>query len=808
MRRYLVRLLFALIIIILATAGAVSWRLWRSLPTRDGTVRVAGLHQGVGVIRDPDGIPHIRASTERDAIFTLGYVHAQDRFWQMEFQRRLASGRLSEVLGPAALETDRLMRTIGFSRAAAAAAGALRNDTRGLVQAYVDGVNAWLRSHRGSRLPVEFALLGFSPAEFRVEDVLAWQKVMGWSMSTNWREELLRLRLAARVGFDGAAELLPAYAADGPIVLREFELPRADRERPASHDSGVSTARAAAFARRLAASLASGNPLSAPPLPAGDPFVTGGSNNWVLGGARTATGKPFLANDPHLGTQAPGVWYVAHITGGTLDVIGATLPGTPAVVIGHNRRIAWGVTNMMSDVQDFFVERINERDEAEVDGRWEPMQVLHERIAVRGAPDVTLRVRVTRHGPLLSDVFDERTPLALRWTGQDPVDHTAGAFLRLNRAASWPEFIAAFDEYHLPMLNFVYADVDGNIGYLGPGALPIRTGDGRLPLDGSVSANDWRGYVPAGELPRAFNPGRGFIASANNEVVPGTYPYVVSTSWEVPYRAARITSVLESMPHATLDDMKRLQTDQHSTQPARVAPFLLGAHASTDQARAALEQLKNWNGSMAADSRPAALFKAYYARATWSIFGDDLGPALWNEYRGFTGDVAKAFDTVANTPAPRWCDDVTTAGREDCATVLGSALEHALEDLRLSQGSNDSRWRWDRQNDVWFPHLPFQASALLRPFFSRHVERGGDAFTVNPSMPVRDQMLVASYRQLIDLSNLDASVFILPLGQSGQLLSGHYADMLKDWNEGRYRSLRFSRQAVDAAASHRLTLEP
>ncbi len=798
--RWLSRSLLILLIIALVATAVVFWRLWRPLPILDGATEVAGLHHAAEVVRDAEGVPHIRAADEADALFALGYVHAQDRLWQMEFQRRIATGRLAEILGPAAVETDRLMRTIGFARAATEALRSLSPETRALIDAYVAGVNEYLSSLSGSRLPIEFAILRFAPSPWRAADVLAWQKVMGWSMSMNWREELLRLRLAARVGPDGTGALLPATAAGGPIVLPDFAL-RSSRGADGADTPGNVVPALSALIRSsgLSASLLPSLPFEPP---------SGGSNNWVVSGARTATGKPVLANDPHLGTQAPAVWYVAHLTGGTLDVIGATLPGTPAVVIGHNRRIAWGVTNMMSDVQDLFAERINERDEVQVDGHWAPMQVLHETIAVRGEPDVTVRVRITRHGPLLSDVFDERTPLALRWTGHDAVDRTADTFLRVNRAGSWSEFMSAFSEYRLPMLNFVYADVDGNIGYAGPGSLPIRVGDGRWPVDGSLTSNDWRGYVPQAELPQALNPARGFIASANNQVVPDTYPYVVSTSWEVPYRAARITSVLESLSRVTIEDMKRLQTDQHSAQPARILPWLLRAHASSDAARSALARLTTWNASLAPDSSAGALFKAYYARAAWKVFGDDLGPALWSEYRGYTGDVAKALDGVASDPNTPWCDDVTTGEKESCAEILGDALELALEDLRVAQGGNPERWRWDRQNEVWFPHLPFQASAALRPFFSRHVSRGGDAFTVNPSMPIRDQMLVSSYRQILDLSDFDRSVFILPLGESGQLLSGRYSNLLEDWNAGRYRALRFSRAAVDAAAAHRLTLEP
>ena len=794
--RWLSRLLVILLLLVALAAAVIVWRLWRPLPQRDGSMTVRGLSQRVAIVRDADGVPHIRATDERDALFALGYVHAQDRLWQMEFQRRIVGGRLAEILGPAALDTDRLMRTIGFARAGADALRSLPPETRSLLDAYVAGINEYLSTRSGWNLPVEFALLRFAPAPWRPEDVLGWQKAMGWSMSMNWREELLRLRIASRVGVDSTLDLLPASVPGGPIVLPQYA---------GAADAAVRRSKTRAPARApLATDRISFLFSSLFPF---EPAV-GGSNNWVVSGSRTTTGKPMLANDPHLGTQTPAVWYVAHITGGALDVIGATLPGTPAVVIGHNRRIAWGVTNMMSDVQDFFAERINGRDEVLVDGRWEPMRVLHETIVVRSAPDVTLRVRLTRHGPLLSDVFDERTPLALRWTGHDPADRTAGAFLAVNRAGSWTEFLSAFRDYHLPMLNFVYADVDGNIGYVGPGALPIRTGDGRWPLDGSVSSNDWTGYVPQPELPQVLNPPQGFVATANNQVVPDSYSHLVSTSWEAPYRAARITSVLESLPRASMDDMKRLQVDQRSAQPPRILPWLLQAHPESDAARAALGELKRWDGRVAADSSAAALFKTFYARAISKIFGDDLGPDVWSEYRGYTSSVAKALDLVAHSPQSRWCDDVTTAENEDCPRILGDALELALEDLRLLQGSNPQKWRWDKQNDVWFPHLPFQASAVLRPFFSRHVARGGDAFTVNPSMPMRDQLLVSSYRQILDLGDFDRSVFILPLGQSGQLLSGQYSNMLDDWNAGRYRPLRFTQTAVDRDAAHTLTLEP
>jgi penicillin amidase len=792
--RWVARLALVAAVVLVLLGAAAIWRLWRAMPETTGVVLVAGLERAVDVVRDPDGVPHIRAASERDGMRALGYVHAQDRLWQMEFQRRLASGRLAELLGPTALRTDRFMRTVGFARSARDALLTLDPETRSLLEAYVGGVNEHLRAHQGTRLPVEFALVKHVPEPWRPEDVLAWQKVMGWSMSLNWREEVLSMRLVSRVGETGATALLPASGEGDPLVLPDLVVRPSTRVAPTRRKPP----RAPAAIPSAIASLAQI-----------DPFRTAGSNNWVISGSRTATGRPLLANDPHLATQAPGAWYVAHITAGALDVIGATLPGTPAVVIGHNRRIAWGVTNMMSDVQDLFAERINERDEAEVDGRWEPMRILHETIAVRDAPPVTLRVRITRHGPLISDLVDERTPLALRWTGHEPLDGTVRSIFRLNTARSWDEFVSAFAGYQVPALNFVYADVDGNIGYIGPGAVPVRAGDGRAPLAGWVSANDWRGYVPAADLPRALNPARGFIASANNKVVPDTYPYLLSTSWDAPYRAARIVEELQKLPRATVADLQRLQNDQRSAQVSRVLPWLLTAVPTSDRSREAIARLRGWNGSLDGWSEEAALYKAYAAVATARLFEDELGPELWEDYRGFTGAAAKALDRIAAGGDGRWCDDVTTRPVETCAAMLGQALEQALDQMSEVQGTEDlSRWRWAHANPVWFPHLPFHASTMLRPIFSRRAERGGDAFTVNPTMPLHDQVLVASYRQILDLGNFDRSVFVLPLGQSGHLLSRGYAGMLDDWNEGRYRPLRFSAAAVDAAATSRLRLEP
>lgn len=809
--RWLVRLLAVLVLLIALVSAVVYWRLWSALPATEGTERVAGLGKRVQILRDRDQVVHIRAETEADALFGLGYAHAQDRLWQMEIQRRTVQGRLSEVLGEPTVRTDRFLRTIGAHRAARASWPRIQQPARGLIEAYVAGVNAYLDSHRGRKLPVEFLILQVAPDRWQPEDVIGWGKMMAWSLSQNWRDELLRLRLSARVGTDAAAALLPAYAENGPVIAPELTVTPAPTP-PGRPPSSRTAGDIALLPLRLRGEMARvAESLEGLMGATGMPSNGGGSNNWVVSSSRSATGKPLLANDPHLAAQAPALWYLAHVTGGRLDAIGATLPGAPAIVIGHNRRIAWGVTNMQSDVQDFYVEHINQRDQYEYNAAWEPMQVIRDVIKVRGAADVPLRVRITRHGPLLSDVLDEPgQPLALRWTGLDADDRSSEAFLQVDLAASWDEFTAALERFHVPMQNFVYADVDGNIGYLGPGAIPIRPrGDGRTPMPGWTGEYDWMGYVSSAQLPRAFNPPRGFIASANNQAVPDSYPYLVSTSWEAPYRARRIEEMIQARVRITSDDMAEMQRDLQSVQVARVLPFLLRAQPKDEAGRQAMERVRRWNATMLPESSEAAIYKSWYARTLERLFADDLGADLSAEYVRSSNMVAKAMDRLIHARDDSWCDDVRTSTRETCETLLGGALAEALIDMGARQGTTDmDRWRWDRVNGAAFRHQPFNASRVLRPWFSRDVARGGDAFTLATNMPIRDDIYISSYRQIVDLADFDRSRFMIPMGQSGQIVSGHYSDLLEPWQKVAYLPMRFTRTVVDDAVTKRLLLEP
>ncbi len=771
--------------LVLGAGGGYLW-LRRSLPQTSGELRVSGVSAPVTIIRDNDGVAHITGATETDAAFGLGFVHAQDRLWQLEVQRRIGYGRLSEIFGAATLNTDRFLRTLGVARAARSAYEQLDAETIAILDAYAAGVNAFLATN--PTLPPEFLILGVQPEPWQPIDSLIWAKMMAWDLGGNWSDEVLRSLLIAQIGPQDADLLLPAYTADGPLIL-----PRAALSQPPAP---------------AAASLAAIQPATAQAmlelwqhvhLTTGLGNRLAGSNNWVIGGARTASGKPLLVNDPHLSSRIPSIWYLAHVQGGAINAIGATFPGLPAVVIGHNGQIAWGVTNTGPDVQDLYVERIDAQNFVEYNGTREPVTLISESIKVKNEEPVTLTVRVTRHGPIISDVTDGTgETLAFRWTVLDGEDATIRAFLNINRARNWAEFTAALRDFKAPMQNFVYADVAGNIGYYAPGALPIRrNGDGRLPVPGWTDEYEWVGYVPFEELPHVYNPPQGYIATANNQVTGDDYPYLLSTSWAAPYRAQRIIELIEQGNQLTVADMRAMLGDVVSAQARDLLPVMRAVTPAGPREAAALELLRSWDGAMHGDSAAAAVYQGYYFAAIEAIFADELRDLFADQYQSERDFPAMALRAVLLDGHSEWCDDGTTlAVTEDCATTLARALTQGLEAMADAQGQNDpARWRWDRVHQVVFPHNPFSQVGLLRGIFERRIPNGGDNFTVNVG-PVRItepylQYNVPSYRQIIDLGDLNGSQFMHTTGQSGNLLSSRYSDYLERWQRVEDVPMRF-----------------
>jgi penicillin G amidase len=743
------------ILAVLLPLAALLVRFHRPLPAVRGEIAVDGPGAAIEILRDRYGIPHIRAASRDDAVFALGFVHAQDRLWQMDVQRRAAAGRLAEALGPGALPTDRFMRTLGFARAARQARETLDAESRAWIDAYVRGINAFLARTSGWRLPVEYTLTGIEPEPWRAEDVVAAMKLLAWTQGVNWREDLMRLRLTARLGAERADALLPA-GLDGATIL-----PRAAPADAAALDE------IARLLDRLA-----------PPSAAA-------SNAWVLDGTLTASGRPLLANDPHIATQAPGTWYLVHMTGGGLDVIGATFPGTPAVVIGHNGRVAWGITNAMADAQDLFIVP-----------HGEPIETLEEVIRVKGAGDERLAVRVSANGPIISDLTGQRGDLALRWTGLDAEDGTVGGFLALNVARDGAGVRDAAARMHAPVLGIVYADDSGSIGYVAAGSVPVR--------DAQTGA--WTSTVAAGPQASIVDPPSGRIITANNAIGGAGPP--LSTSFDLPYRAARIAELLDAEGAVSLSDVMTLQQDVVSWQPRALAPLLYDAAEPRDGRGAeAIAMLRRWDGGVRAGSPEAALFRRYYTEAARALLRDDLGDALYADYQAGSA-LARAMHQFARTGADAWCDDVELPGRQTCGAVLGEALARAIDALDREQGTDARAWRWDAGNTVRFAHAPMDAVWWLRPLFSRELRRPGDGFTVNPVMRLRDLTLIASYRQIIDVGDWDASRFVMPLGQSGHPMSAHYDDLLPLWRDGHYVPMAFSDGAVRAAAWRSLTLRP
>jgi penicillin amidase len=766
LQRWLRRLGWGLVGLIAVTAaGLGAGYLWlrQSLPQIDGEIPLAGLSAPVTVVRDQWAIPHIEAQSLRDATFAQGFVHAQDRLWQMEFQRRLGAGRLAEIVGAGALPSDRFMRTLGLYRRAAASLAHLTSETRARLDAYAAGVNAYLATRTGP-LPLEFLLLRHHEVEpWSPADSLVWLRLMALDLSVNYRDELLRARLARQLSDEQIADVWPDYPESAPVTLVELA-----RALPAE---------------QLAAALP------------GASDGAQGSNAWVLAGSRTATGAPLLANDPHLGLRAPGVWYLAQMRAPELELVGASMPGVPGIVLGHNGRIAWGVTNTGPDTQDLFIERTDPADPARylTPAGSAPFQVREEVIRVKGGPPLTLRVRETRHGPVLSDLLPDAARLfragevaALAWTGLAEDDRTLQALLQLNQAHDWPEFVAATRDVGTPMQNILYGDTAGHIGFIAPGRVPVRRqGDGRWPVPGWSGAYDWQGEIPFEDLPRALDPADGAFVNANNPIVPRDYPYLLTADWEPSYRARRIGQLLAGEGY-DLAAFAAMQGDQLSLLAEDLLPIMLEAEALSPKAAVAMAELQAWDRVMRPDARAPLLFAAWYRELSRLIYADELG-AL---FEGFWRVRPRFMDRILKHSRV-WCDDFTTAETETCSALAARSLELALADLARRFGDDQAKWRWGAAHPARMAHAIFGEQPLLAWLFDIGTASGGDSTTVNvghyaPSderQPFASTH-AASFRGLFDLADLDRSRFVAATGQSGSPLSRHYRDLTALWSAG------------------------
>ncbi len=763
-----------------------------TFPPVEGSRRVPGISGPVRIETDANGIVTIRARSALDASFGLGFSHARDRLWQMEFQRRIASGRLAEILGKRLVETDRFLRTIGFRRAAAEALRSLSPAARAQLEAYSAGANRFLAA--SAARPIELRLLRVAPEPFEPVDCLAWAKIMAWDLaSSNAAGEIRRARFVSAVGAARAAELLPEVPPQ-PTILEdgEWALPPASSGRPSASRLPPPVPWAG-LERQFA--LLDGLGLGGETL---------GSNSWVLAGSRTKSGRPILTNDPHLGLRTPSVWYLARLEAPGLSAAGATLPGLPSVIIGHNTRIAWGLTSLEPDVQDLYLEETDPKDPGRYlhAGAWRAFRTRTETIRVRGSHDVVFEARASVHGPIVTDVLEGAKKLgspavALRWTGLDPEDSTSEAFLGLATAGNWDEVLRAASRLRSPAQNLVYADVDGHIGYTACGSVPIRTGsDGRLPARGT-GENDWSSYIPFDSLPRVLDPPRGFLVTANNRVVSDRYPYPITRDWPEPYRARRIAERILARDALGSEDVAAIQLDRVSLQAADLLPLLLDTHPAGEAPARALERLKSWNREFSPDSTAASIYAAWYTRLS-EMPQDELKDTP-------AGVVRSRFLINALRSDSSWCDDVRTPRRETCAELKAATLSRAVALLEEKLGENPDRWSWRRLHRARFPHGVFDRVPILRAFFSLETGAGGDASAVNVGAYRLDGSFLMtdgpSYRQILDLSDLEGGLYVHTTGQSGNVFDPHYRDFLPLWRDGRY--VRMGEAPVKA-----LVLEP
>ncbi|WP_188969746.1 penicillin acylase family protein [Deinococcus aerolatus] len=773
-------LLWLLLIVLVAVLGVVLWARATSTPQVSGEVTLGGLSGPATVTRDRWGVPHIRAQTDEDAVFALGYVHWQDRAWQMDFQRRVVAGRLSEVLGAPALAQDKFLRTWGFQKAAETVLPALSEQARRLVQAYTAGVNAAMA--QGQVAP-EFRILGYTPEPWKEVDSVSWSKLMAYDLGGNMEDEVLNTRVMQRLGQQGLDEVTAPYPADGPTILSGDELAKTGTQPGAGLDTATLPESAI---DALQAHLNAARELGLQAVPGK------GSNDWVIGGSRTASGKPILADDPHLALTSPMLWYLADLQGPTLKAIGASIPGLPAIVIGRNERVAWGVTNTNPDVQDLYIEP--------ADASFTQRQEI---IKVKGGDDVTLTVRESRHGPVVSDAgaSDVGPRVALRWTALQPGDTTMDAFLGLNYAQNWDDFKAALTRYVAPSQNFVYADVDGNTGYYAPGRVPLRDGwDGSLPVSGDGS-REWTGFIPFEGLPHTYNPADGLVVTANNKVVPDSYAYSLGNerNWAEPYRAARITDLLTAKPDGlTVQDVKAVQLDTVSLVWQDMKDALLATQPDGELSRQALELLRGWDGNMRADAVAPTVFEAWLMQLQ-KMAQDELGNAATLNSLSVLKQLQSDGELCRNVAAQI----------QNCAAELRASLGRAADDLSARLGADPADWTYGRLHQVASNHRAFGDVTALAWLFNHSAPTSGGTNTVNVARPEQGtfrQTHGASYRQIIDLSDMNSSVFIGSLGQGGNPLGDHVSDQQPMWIEGQY--LPMSTDAADWGRVRTLTLTP
>ena len=761
-----------------------------TLPDYNGEITVPGIIKPVEIIRDFYGMPHIYAQTDADVYFALGYCMAQDRLFHMDLTRRAARGKLAEILGKDLVPVDKFFRTVTAGKSFEEIAAAYTADTRSASKAYAAGVNHFIEHHQGP-LPIEFTILGYAPEPWQPSDGVAVHYAMAVDLNTAFGIELLHAAVIEKVGKNMAQEIFPDYAEGYPLIIPE----------------GLATLellKTLNLAKALRGTEGGG-----------------ASNSWVVSGKKSTTGKPILANDPHLDYSAPGIWYEAHLVSPSMNVSGAVLPGIPYVIIGANEHVAWGFTNVMADDADFYIEKINPAnpDQYEFMGRWEDMTIKEEIIRVKQVDDVKFKVRLTRHGPIVDEINQykesQNTAIAMRWTAYETLQ--SNPFYDLNTARSIDDIEKAAAYYRCPGQNWVYADDKGNIGFWAAVAIPVRDGfSGALPVPGWDGQHEWKGYVPTQEQPHLRNPARGWIATANNKHVSDDYPYPISHFYTMPDRFVRIKQMITAGQKFDSQDFANMQADFHVVLAREWVPMMLDALAGkqfSENEKKALAALKNWNFVADIQNVGSTVFHATVNEMIKNTFKKRLGADLYGQYIRNDDVVFNAMRNLIAAGQSRWFDDPDTAKREGIGDLIAKSFTEAMIYLEGRMGSNVDDWKWGDLHTLTFYH-PFGKSSSLMGYFLNIGPNpiGGSMATVNPQ-PYKlsepwEGYHGASLRYIIDFANRQNSRRVIPAGISGNFMSPHYDDQAELWRTGKYRPFVLDRKSVEADARYKLKMVP
>jgi penicillin amidase len=743
-------------------------------------IAVPGLKEPVEVLRDRWGVPHIYAKNQDDLFFAQGFVTAQDRLFQMDLWRRLAVGETAEVLGRRGLEGDRFARLVKYRGSLDAEWASYAADARRITTAFSRGINAYI-DHAGDRLPIEFAILGIRPKKWQPEDCLG--RMAGIVMTRNFRSEVARAELVAAVGIEKARRIAPVDPVRAYEPAPGLDLAGIDRTVLAGYEAAT-------------------RPWQ---FEAG-----GGSNNWVVDGTLSASGKPLLANDPHRPITLPSLRYLVHLNAPGWSVIGSGEPALPGVAVGHNDRIAWGFTIVGTDQADLYVEEINPDDARlyKVGYRWEKMTIVREPVQVRGeAAPVALELGFTRHGPVLHQDRKRHRAFALKWVGSEP--GTAGYLgcLAVDRARNWGDFTDALKAWKSPAENLIYADVDGNIGWMAAGLTPVRRGwDGLLPVPGAAGAHEWQGFLAVKDLPQTYNPANHWIATANHNILPTGYPHEIGYEWASSYRIRRIQQRLAAKKSFDLAEFQSIQQDNTSLPGQALARFVRKTDMRDPEVRPYVELLAGWDGVMGRESRAGPLYAVWLQELLDAFYRPHVPERCLEFVRSREG--LEVMLSALEHPEASWFGENPSMGRD---RLLRETFARAVKKVRARLGDDPSRWAWGQLHTVTFRH----PLATLRPAYATAfnlgpVPRPGDGLTPNATSynAQFEQISGASYRQIFDLADWDRGLATSTPGQSGQPGSPHYADLLPLWAEGKYFPLLFSRAKVEQSTRHRMVLKP